>query len=254
MTTSYTEQQGSPQESWTEDSFTATRNLLCAWEDRKTLVLELLGTAYPVLSGTGAICTACSTQPFPGINLGTGSTSLYDWAMVSATYQTGNIENLISESLEPTMEFRTLSHRDFRWASGTGDLLEPEEAPAKQEPGLLYRFTRHRASSVPTAALSLVGSVNVAAVTPATTGLSGLSFAAQTLLYLPPTLERVITTAGAGKWTINYSFQYKPNWDGATARGWNYFKRAKTGTWLQLYQVGSGSAFLLYPTGDFSAL
>jgi len=254
MAVNFTELQGSPDETWTDERFSATRRLKCAWASRKTLAEELLETEYPLIADTSAYCRQVSITPHPGKNTGSGDESAYDYAIVTATWETSEIEDLVSESLEPTAEFERLDHKLFRWENADGDALEKDEAPGRLIRGLEYVKTRYKQASVPAAALSLIGCVNQAAVSPVTPGLTGLSFAAETLLYQPPMLNRTIKTDGTGLWTITYRFTYRPNWDGATARGWNWYWWPAAQAYKQIYSLKTSSVYVNYPTGDFTAL
>lgn len=258
MTVSFAEEHGSPREDWTDKGFTASRTLRCAWANRKTLAGELIGTEYPLISNTGAYCTRVSSQPFMAKQLGTGDEAAYADAIVTAEYTTDSPEtsDLLYESIEPTLDMLTADWRRFRWGSNIGDPLTEDEAPAYQIRGLDYVVTKYKMAAVPDAYLVAIGCVNDSTVTPLSEGLSAWSFDAQTLLFVPPTLTRTTTTEGAGLWTANLRFSYKPNWDrsGASpvARGWNWFWRNKTRKYEQVYVVGSTDPVLLYPEYDFT--
>jgi len=65
MAVTYEELQGSPQESWdVQGGFSATRSLLCAWADRRTLIGELLYTQYPYQPRPAAYATKATIQPY----------------------------------------------------------------------------------------------------------------------------------------------------------------------------------------------
>lgn len=253
------EMQGSPKESWTLTGFSATRQFICAYGDRAALEAELLGAAYTPVADTGSICTGVNAVPFEAEQQGVDDDANYEKALVTAKWGTSGdtpefvVDTYYTESLEPTAEFLTLDHKLYRWEANDGDPLTEDEAPGRLMRGMDYVRTKYNQATIPAAALSLVGTVNSAAVSPKTTGMSGLTFPAQTLLYQPPTIQRVVTAAGALAWNITYRFTYKPNWDGATARGWNWFWRAESQAYKQIYIAG-GAVYNNYPVGNFALL
>jgi hypothetical protein len=263
MSIDYAEQDGSPTEEWGENGFSAQRRLKVAWADRRALVDELIGTEYPLLDDTGAICRRISCVPFPGKNLGEGSVSAYEFALITAAWDTvawrasggGPDDPMISESIEPTAEYRTLNYEKYRWGSGSGDLLKAEDAPGLLLQGIDYVVTKYAQSAIPAAALTLINHVNDAALYPLTPGLRNWVFAAETLLFHPASARRTIQSGMAEwKWDVTYRFSYKPNRlkDG-TAKGWNWQWRGDTDRFDQIYLAGGG-VFNICPTGDFTVL
>lgn len=274
MPVSYGEEQGSPTEQHTPNGLEVTRRLRCAWVDRATLADELLGTAYSRggITPTLAICRRVSTNPFDAENVGAGSYAAYADAIVEASYTerdpvSGTLpevvdEELVSERFEGTAEFLTRPYDRpatdaelaatpakkryalYFWDAGKTIPITEKAAPGLLLTGFDYILTKHQVDDVPDDILSLQGHCNVDAVTCRTEGLTGLTFAAQTLLFQPPTISRVITTAGAKTWTQDLRFKFKP-------QGWNVFFRDATQAWATMYDA-DGDAVLIYPTGDFS--
>lgn len=266
MAISYVELDNSPRECLVENGVKITRRFMCAWADRWDLMAELRGNTYSP-GGTIATCREACAEPFPGKNLGTGSTSAWEKAIVTATWETAGISGggggepvgaeLISESIEPMSQHLTLPYEKYVWASDN-QTLKTEEAPFKLAGGGCYVLTRHQLETVPTACLSLVGKINSAVVTPLTAGLTGLSFAAQTLLMdNPPAITRVFRKTIAGVlspgWTVTIRLQYNPNWDGATARGWNWFWRQDIEDFDRI-KIKGGAIVLPYPVASFAGL
>lgn len=171
----------------------------------------------------------------------------YESAILTINYESKgkDPEDLVAESLEPTCEFIQLPHKRFLWGSASGDALTEEEAPAKQFRGLNLSRTIYKipADSLPDL-LAPVGRVNSAAYT---SSLLNMTFAAETLLYIPPTLDRTITTDGDPGYTVNMKFAFKPD-------GWNQFWRAKTGDWSRIWSIQNGATYNNYPLGSFAAL
>jgi hypothetical protein len=249
-TVAYSELPGSPTEQWTEEGFTATVKLMCAWGVRNTLATEIMTQRepYPRFPGTKAYPRVADIEPFPAkidesaVAWGLlGSLSSFESALVTISYDTSGADvDLIDEVLEPTAEFMTLDHKDFRWGSGTGDELKEGEAPGKLIRGLDYRVTFHQAPYIPAAVLTLPGYCNEEALTSYTLGLT---FPAQTLLFQPPTATRRITSQMVECWKLGYRFSYR-------ATGWNKFWRQAADDWAEIWHAG-GTRYYNYPLGDF---
>lgn len=252
--TDYAEEHGYPLETWTRFGLVGTRLIRCPWVDRKTVVDALLGQLYPYAEAMGAVCVSCDVKPAPGRNTSESVTiPNYDDALITAKYETEEASDALSEDLEPTSEFLTVDHSNLRWAAADGDPVTRDEAPGMLMRGCDYVVRRYDLDAVPAQALSLIGFVNSAAIVPVTPEWSGLSFAAETLLFQPPVIQRTTKSDGSRKAVITYRFTYKPNWDGATARGWNYFWRAKTQSWAQMYVAGGG-VYKNFQPASFSPL
>jgi len=310
MVASYSELHGSPQESWNDGGYAATRQLICDWNDRHELMGDLYGTVYPYIApvsnpayvagttyGAGDLVSyggfawkslqAANTGNQPDISptwwqyilsgvayvlgfeaqpysteeaqLGTGSTTDYEKALVTVYYgrtaSGGDPTSTAaySESLEPTAEFLTLDYSEYTWGDDSGaakaPVLKENESPGRLVRGLDYIFTRYNQTTVPSAALSLVGFVNTAAVTASSLGIT---FGAQTLLFNPPTISRTVDATGVGSWTITYRMTYKPNWQGGVEKGWNWFWRAEEDEYQQIYHKWTSSVVAVYPNAAFT--
>ncbi len=141
--------------------------------------------------------------------------------------------------LEPSGEMLTQDPSDFRWGSGTGDSLKPQEAPGLVVRGFDYVIRRREFGSIPPNLQSFVGSVNSTALT--ATQLGSMVFAKETLLFNPPTIELGLLSS-----TFSYTlrFTYRP-------AGWNKFWRAKSGQFEAIFNAGGG-VHNSYPLLDFS--
>lgn len=256
-TATYAEEHGYPIEEWLPDGLHATRKLRCAWGDRYTIRDAFMDQEYTLISGTGARCARVSVMPAPGQNKGALAVASYREALVTCEFEVGGPEtvDLLSESIEPSGEFYTLPNGDgkgnyyFSWTGGAaGEFLSPDETPGVLIRSIDYTITKYRVATVPTSAYSLVGNVNDAAIHPKTSGLTGWTFAAETLLFHGPRPDRTIKSDGTFTWTVAYRFTYRPN-------GWNKFPRATGVTlgWESIYLVG-GAEFKPYVLADFSVL
>lgn len=247
----------SPRESWSADSFKATRQLRCAWKDRLALAEQLAGSrsadgsyqspaSYPHFSAARVASVSIEPVGPPADLAGDTQAAAYTHAVVTAAYATDvDVQALVSERIEPTSQSLTLGTSGLAWDAAPGDGGQPlnaDEAPLHIVRGLDYVLTLHRAATIPQATLSLIGKTNASDVH--ATRL-GLSFPAQTLLYTPPKLERIITTEGAQAWRIEYRLRYRPF-------SWNHAWHSAAADYRPLYSTHGLVA--LYPQADFTEL
>jgi hypothetical protein len=273
ITVPFSEMPGSPTEEWYYGGFRATVKLICAWEHRNTLALEVLGNGgeyYPRLPMTMARARGVSIAPFDarithdplsGLVAPYASFASCEAAVLTIQYDsTGpDGDELITEALEPTAEFQSLGAEGFEWQSVVDELgfewrgreLRAEEAPGLLVRGLDYKVTLHKVLFIPTAVIDLVGCVNDS---PIAARFLGLTFPPETLLYNPPTTQRRITVETVEAWTLNYRFTFRPS-------GWNKFWRAETGKWERIYQAykdendqPQSKPYNSYKLGDLSQL
>ena len=243
-TTDCCEVHGSASENWTEDEITASVVLQCAWTDRYALLADILGNHKAWPYNGAARATSAGLAMLASLPTTDGQGYQYETAQISFNYSTKQDEEIISESLEPTVEFLTLDHKKFRWDSQAGDPLLEGEAPALQIKGLKLKRTYHKVETIPPEILTLQGSVNDADYV---SSLLGLTFPEETLLFEPATLERSITTAGAQAWKVTLSFSFKKE-------TWNKFPRMKTQQWEEIIVADDGAVYKPYPPDDFSSL
>lgn len=263
ISVTYSEMQGSPTEGLTRAGIkTATRKLECAWTDRWTLMAELLDEEYENESGTLMKNTSNTCAPIPAANTGATTVAAYEKAIITASYSILSVTleedeagEEKSERIEPVAEFLTIGVTNLKWTGAAGRAVEADEAPGKLFVGFDYVFTKTFQDDLPASVLDLIGTVNAGAVHPTSAGMETWTFAAETLLYQPPTIQRTINSIGELTWTVQYRFTYKPNWDGANARGWNYYwnqKRAASAGFDLLWDVDNAAQYKQYPTGDFT--
>lgn len=231
LATTHSEMKGSPTENWSYSQFTAIRRLKVAWGSRFALMEELLtfpGEDYPHHTESRIHCRSVTCAPFAK-ETGAGSgISEYEHAIVTANYaspKTGDPDDTeISQHLEPTSEFRTLSPQGFKWGDQDGSDLLDDEAPGQQMHGMVYVLTRHNALRIPSAALALVGTTNLENIH---ANFLDMTFAAQTLLFKPPSIDMTTTIAGQKSFRITYRFLIRP-------QNWNMVWRKTTQQWEAL--------------------
>ncbi len=261
------EEAGSPTESWTwEKGIAARRVLRCAWADRITAFNEQIALVYPYLPTSSLFVLRGTIDAVPARQSqgATADLASYEKALLTLDYgipedgqPPGGVDpaEFATESLQVAGEFVTLDASGYIWF---GDLkpLSGDESPGRMMKTLEYRYTRKNVSIIPSAVLSLVGSVNSAALTPSTPGMSALTFQPETLLYQPPIMSRRLTSVGASLWDLDFRFVYRPNFDTETgvARGWNYFWRSSKSNYDQIARwisETSGEAVRPYPPKNF---
>lgn len=232
-------------EQYTENGFNAKVTLRCAYANRHALVQDMLFISRPAWGGAliGAYPTTASIALAGEGQSADGLSFTYSESLVTVTFSSAAEQQLISESLEPTAEFQVLDHTMFRWDSANGDLLDESEAPGRLIRGLNLVRTLYKVPSIPGSVLGAVGGVNNTAYS---SGLLGLTFDAETLLYTPPTMNRTITTTGTQGWDITLKFRYQPE-------GWNRFWRASKMQYQKIYIAGGGQ-YRNYPLKAFAGL
>ena len=236
-------------ESWSNDKISTQVELKVAWNERYDVLHNLLtsGKRWPYHASNTCIASSGSIVPFPG-QQGTrdGGGYIYDYAKLTVVFESlsateGEETTIYSESIEPTLEFQTLPPSQFRWGSGSGDELLPEEAPGRLQVGLDYVVTLYNLPSIPTEAVTLIGKSNSGTVTSASLGLT---FAAETLLFNPPKISRNVAFGSSNRYTMQTRFTCKPS-------GWNKFWRSSTQAYESIYVAG-GSEYKNFPPASFA--
>jgi hypothetical protein len=193
-----------------------------------------------------AYAVNATAQPI-GAELGStsGQEHVPTEAYVDVTYNT-SIVDVASETIEPNIESIPLNYTLFNWLASPGQtapLLEGE-APPMMIPSLNLSRTRYRLNVVHADFIGLVGYCNQSSYT---SSLLGMTFAAETLLYLPTPINRSISNLTTSGYTASARFAYKP-------LGWNKYWLAKSQSWDSIYLSGSATRYIAYPLGDFSNL
>jgi hypothetical protein len=225
----------------------------CPWDERADHLAALLdppGAVYPFNNQWGdAYCLRARAKGRGRMGF-VDDAPTYEFAEIEAEYETPNPNSLfggfgvelVSESLEPSVESVTLPHEWFRWSSAMGDELEPDEAPGRLEIGFDWLYRRF-VQEIPTAVVTLVGRVNDKVLQSASLGIS---FAEETLLYRPPTIERAQLPLGIVGFFVGYRFSFRAN-------GWNKFWRAETAQHERLY-VRDGGQYNNFPLAALEVL
>lgn len=258
----YEEMEQSPQESLGPNGFEATRTLRCAWSDRITLARELTGEfdsgvdlpqVYPYDSSARVLEISQirgHDDDAPTAYLGNTRVAAYQYALLTVKYGRGvpatggggSVE-LTDETIEPNVEFVSLSPNGMTWGSSAGTPLEPDEAPGLLLKSFNWVFTRINVAEIPEALDTLIGYVNDDTIVSRSLGFT---FAPETLLYTPPFLSRKVNADGiTSRWTIQMRFSKKP-------QGWNKWFRGATNSWEAIYK--GATQVKPYTPGDFTTL
>ncbi len=255
MALSWEELDGSPVEEWNleADSFRAVQRFKTVWADRLAVAdvfLQTIKQYEHAPTFPGLLARSVSTAPFGRQEGSTGAPfgiARYSHAIITVTFSTPTpttpvvVDNILTtQSIEPNAEFVTLDHTEFRWGSAAGPELNPNESPGKLNIGFDYVLTQRGLETVPFHVLTYPGSVNGAAFF---ASLLGLTFAAETLLYNPPT---VTPGSATGTWNVAYRFSYRQS-------GWNKFWRVESRIEESIFHT-DGSEYKSYPTQDFSII
>lgn len=246
------EEAGSAKEDYSEQTgiMSASVQLRCAWGLRHILAADILGNRrlWPKTPAPFVVPSAASASIIPIMSISdgggvVGQEIVYSHALVTVNYS--NVAtDLVTEAIEPTAEFITMDYRRFRWGAANGPTLSEEEAPGLLVRGINFVRTELDVSQpINPLVISLIGSVNDSQVTGS---ILQIPFAAETLLYAPPSITATRNSFGQWKTQIVKKFTYKPE-------GWNVFFRARTNSWERLYLANSG-VFNSYPLAPLNGL
>ena len=266
ITVAFEEMEGSPRERVTEDGFQAQRKLKCAWADRLTLmdqlpnrsesvgddIVYIRGHLYP--GKTDVYCYQCSCEPLYDKDVQLGSASgiaKYTYAVITADYKqstlgdiSNDVETLVTESIDSAIDTLMLPKKGLYWTTGANKkALTLDESPHAVRELFTWVYTMHSLPTIPDWFFTLVGRVNDSAVTSLALKRT---FEAETLLYGPPTCERIRTTAGIQAWNATVRFVYDPD-------GWNKFPRGGYTGRYTIYDA-AGDVWRAYPTADFTVI
>ncbi len=245
---SFWEHAGWPRELNFIDAFAGERKLVCAWGDRQTLANEILvppNNVYPYNNSGAFVSHAPKTRPLANGKQTQGAQThmaSYELAVVTVNYSTkGQVAgvtpggDLISEWMSTGATFKTLDRTDLVWAANDGDPLRPAEGADKIEPIGSYILLYNSLPVLPDAVLTQPGTVNSIAVS---TYLLGLTFAAETLLYMGANITPSRNSQGVTTFQVRHKFRYAAHADDAGVHGWNYFWRASTNRYEQVFKAG----------------
>lgn len=247
VTVDYEERPTSPMESINYDGVAVTRILRCAWADRILLSKQLLGfTIEGVVNVpdkydtgtdplTNVYCTDVQINPILGLKSDTGS---YQFAELHCTYTSVSydVETLVTESLEPSVQYLTLGETDLWWDNSQTTRVLSDETPARLLFNLDWVYTKHNWSyEIPATIFDMAGTVNSASCY---SRALDWTFDVGTLLAGSPSLTREVTSEGTTAWTITFRFTWQPE-------TWHKFPRVGSNGDLTFVNIYDGTT----PTG-----
>lgn len=227
-----------------EGGWSASVQLKVTNANKEALINDLLTYQrdYPnLLTAYKPRAFSAAAKPFSSNTPAVGQAYVYDHYLVDVQYASDPERTLVSESIEPTVEFIRLDHRHFRWTSGAP--LTEGEAPGVLRPELKLVRKYFNKLLVPNEVITKPGHVHNQ---PYTSPLLGITFPAGTLMLAPEPVDRTITTAGSQGFNYTISLLYKPN-------GWNKYWRPQTQAW-EAIQLPDGTPYLNYPSSNLSAV
>lgn len=238
--------------------FSAGVTLRCAWADRFNVAAAALGSADPQLGLLDVVCLDADITPVPSEGTADGQGIVYEQALVRLKYgmlpggasetKTDPVSGedvIVTESLEPTIEYIKLDPRGFRWTDNAGRPVKENEAPSREARGMNIVRAVQNLPSVHSSILTLAGKTNQAEYV---STILGITFPVETLLFIPPSVRRVMKSDGTNVMSIVIKFGYKE-------KGWNKFWRQdKSGTdkYDTLYDVANSTTYKNFPPADFS--
>jgi hypothetical protein len=246
FTVDFQEEHEFPKSLWQNGVFVGTRQLICAWSDRITLLTELdiwPNNQWPYGDGSSdALTDRVATVGIGAQTNAPGTGAEYAEARLTVRYTNAgpqgfdNGATLISERIETTTETRELDEGLFRWDNNAGTELRDGEAPLLIQDEMTYVVQYHRATVIPGWVLTRVGTVNSNVVD---TWLLGLSFSPERLKYKGAS---VLTSHSLGRiltYEVVTRYRFRP-------AGWNKFWREATAQYEPLYLSG-GAEYKPYP-------
>jgi hypothetical protein len=252
------EEHGTRKERINDNGANCSVTLRVDWDNRFALVADVVGLrrAWPALTAWTRPPRARDADVVPdgakGFTL--EQELIYQSALVTINYDSevedpsedeDQPELIITETLEPNQEFLTLDYRKFRWDNAVGDPLVEGEAPGRPLYSMnLVRDFQRWEPPLPAELLTGIGHVHDEEYVCARLGMT---FAADTLLFIPPVLKHDVTTAGSEAFQGSIKFAYKPE-------GWNKFWRASKDQYAEIWSTDLAAVYENYPSADLSAL
>lgn len=234
---SFEEEDKFPRCTWENGVFVGTRRLICDWDDRDTLLMEIdtyPNNEWPYHDGpSNALANKAAIEPLGAQTNAAGTRADYDKARLTIQYTNAvraldGGATLMSEWLDFYTQTRQLDEGLFRWDSNAGEPLRDGEAPHYALHGMIYVARFHNVLAVPS---WVTGRLQTCNENPVACLLLGLVFAPETLRYQPPKIRTSVSLAGRSTVEVTTSYLHHPV-------GWNTFLREESGLWEPLYVAG----------------
>jgi len=253
----------------TEENFvrtgnsTAVRTMLCAWEDRISIINQIRGGGVEL----GAFYYYTPSQVYPdapflpfdsihveglpgedGLTVGPNGLVGYKYARLRITYKSLDYFDGVTTGTM-SLDFATQvvglprSAPTYQFPDGTP--LAPQDSPPIRVGIVTIVQTRKNLAVLPTSLVqSLAGCVNSSSFMGGNVG---------TVLFDGGHADRRLTTTGAENWDMTYKFLYLPTgWNNILQPSSKNSSSTAVGTFQQVTRISDGST--LYSEGDLSQL
>jgi hypothetical protein len=265
ITVQYAELPGSPEIDWTDDGYTETRTLKCAWSDRIVLARQLRGGRFGLLRYAphasnifpAAVVKGVKIAPFFKGELTAGDTTAeasYDEAKLTVTYRVpedqppannaDGTETLLEQTFSPSKEFLTVPGSElFFHADGAGpDGGQGRPLGDQASPGIPitifeWDVTLRDRDSVPADLLTKVQKTNQSSMT---SQYLGLAFGPEQVLLDDFTPRQTVDTEGNATLDVTVRLLVR-------LEGWNKQLNIRTGQWSDIYLKGETTPFKQFP-------
>lgn len=254
----HAEYDGSPTYNGTFDELIVNRTFMVPWFKKADFINLVVGKSDP--EQAYAYCNSFRVKHHPGMtgnHPGFPQFTAYEYAIIELTFTTDMNAVVVGEYMEPSAEFLTLPYEGFKWSTIEGDDLTPDEAPGQLAISTDYvvNWKHLRENDMPPGVTTAVGSVNSSAVNPKTSYHSTLidkTFAAETMLYAGPVINRTYNiVAQRPSYDVTMRWHIRENvetiGEGTLIRGWNHFFRVQTGKYERIVHADTGVPFFVYP-------
>lgn len=250
---------GSPTETY-QPKFSGVRRFICPWSERYTHRNALLndgGAQYPYDVGLFAFATRCAIEGMGRQSFDSGSGLVsYENAILTVTYDTPEAPTgggaggvIITEDIDPHVEFVTLDHRRFIWEAD-GKQLQPDESPGTRFMGVRYTQTRKSVPQVKQEYITYVGRINTEALSVVLTS-PPLVYPAESVLYAGAKIAVNVLASGQRVHDISLNFLWSesPTWNKflrmrpPVNRTYDYIKYFDGASYVRILPYGSPISF-----------
>jgi hypothetical protein len=284
MSVAFKELAGSPTETYGSSGLKAVRRVLCAWEDYRTLINEILANAYltgnftlsaPYPGYPQVVAAQVKVEPFQANpNDGSSFTDITadlnsyngQFALLTITYELLVLEyrlpnvqsgTYLTYRMDFSQQTLALPGYSWTWEDQPDAPVPPESSPIVRVPVIEHHLSWHRVDNPPwTAIRNCVGGVN---------GSDFLGATAETVLFEGATAAEEFVSLGDRNapqysWKLDYVFKeraIKYSYGSAgtpTICGWNHSYRALPSDSPGFDRLLDTNGNPLYPDVDFSAL
>ena len=253
----------------TEENFvrtgnsTAVRTMLCAWEDRVTIINQIRGGGEEVggyyFYTPSVVYPDATFLPFDsvhveglpgenGLSVGPNGLVAYKYARLRITYKSLDyFDGVTNGTMSLDFATQTIglprSVPTYQFPDGTP--LAPQDSPSIRVGIVTIVQTRKNLAALPTSLVqSLAGCVN---------SISFLGGSAGTVLFDGAHADRRLTTLGAENWDMTYKFLYlSTGWNNLLQPSSKVSGSSAVGTFQQVTRISGGQT--MYTTADLSPL